>query len=191
MGATPRIASAGATLVAARAGPSAAKTAAPQHRRIPGQRARHRDPLLLATRQRGRKVLEPIAETDRSEKIGAAVAAADELGDQRHVLTGRQRRDEVEELEHEPDARSAELRQPVGVEAGQILTRDPYGAFGGSVDPADDVEQRRLARPARPQEDDELSGADRQVNASERVDGHVALAEAASDTREFDGRVGT
>jgi hypothetical protein len=65
---------------------------------------------------------------------------------QRHVLARRQRGEEVEELENEPDLFAAQAREGVVVEAARVGAVDQDRPFRRPVEAADDVEQSRLPR---------------------------------------------
>ena len=55
-------------------------------------------------------------------------------------------------LEHEPDAAVA------GVALGGVLALEDHRAGVGRLEPGDDAQQRRLARPGRPEQRDQLAG---------------------------------
>jgi hypothetical protein len=61
------------------------------------------------------------------------------------VLQRRERRDEIERLEDEPDFPAAQLRKLIAVllRYVQIVQQDP--PCGGQIEPADEVEQGALA----------------------------------------------
>src|SRR5262249_2980785 len=92
--------------------------------------------------------------------------AAVQLERKPEVLLYRQRWNEVEELEDEADMLSAEQR------AGRLRRlREPEPvdddlSGGWNVDPADQVEQRRFARPAPPDEDTQLPTTNRHVHTA-------------------------
>src|SRR5262249_38206735 len=65
---------------------------------------------------------------------------------QRDVLTGGQRRDEVECLEDETNALTPQQRQLLIGQAAQVDVAQQHRACGGRVQPSQAVHQRRLAR---------------------------------------------
>ena len=90
-------------------------------RRLGDERAGDRDALLLAARQLGRLVVEPVAEAEPLERGRArrgALAPADALVEQRRrdVVERRRPRQQVVRLEDEADRPAAEPRQAVVVE---------------------------------------------------------------------------
>ena len=110
-----------------------------QQRRVVDQRAGDGDALLLAARQLVRMVIEPLAEADRLERRGGALAAL--LGadaapvEQRqlHVLERDGPRQQVEALEHEADLVVADVRERPLVER-----RRRRGRSAGSARPSAD-----------------------------------------------------
>lgn len=63
------------------------------------------------------------------------------------VVDGVASRREMEVLEHEADVAGAECGEPLVGERGHVVSGDPYGAAGGLVEGAHDVEHRGLAGP--------------------------------------------
>ena len=84
------------------------------HRRLRDERTRDRDPLLLAARELGGTVREPLGEADRGgqllEPAGVGLLAGDRER-QDDVLLRGQHRQQVEELEDEADVLAPQLRQ--------------------------------------------------------------------------------
>src|ERR671911_278817 len=90
------------------------------HLRPPGERAGDRDPLLLPAGQLRRSMLQPETQThgvDDGVEPAAVGLAAGEVHRERDVLAGGEHRQQVEGLEHEPDA--------VAPQAGQLPLRTP------------------------------------------------------------------
>ena len=78
---------------------------------------------------------------------------------------------EEELLEHEPDAYGPQCGElPVG-QVGDVEPGDAYRAAGGSVQGAHDLQQGRLARTGRPDDRDQLAGADLQAQCRSAVTG--------------------
>ena len=77
------------------------------------ERARDRDALLLAAGELGRAVRAAVREPDALEQVLEELRVGLLAGDrqrQHHVLLGGQHRQEVEELEDEPDVLAAQHR---------------------------------------------------------------------------------
>ena len=102
--------------------------------------------------------------------------APGEQGRQLDVLLGRQLVHEVERLEDEADLVSAELGEgPLGelVDAPPV---QPQLAGGRSVEPAEEMEQRRLAAAARPHHRQRLATCDVEVDLVDGADEPLAAA---------------
>ena len=99
------------------------------------------------------------------------------------VAVRGEHRDQVVGLEHEADVARAPRRELAARHRGDLVARHGHGAGRRDVQPAQEVQQRRLARAARAHERDELAGVHVQVQALEDVDllaaAPVALVEAA------------
>ena len=93
---------------------------------------------------------------------------------QADVLEARQRRQQVEELEDEPDGVSPDLRELVVRKAAERLAADPHFAGGGPIEAADEIEQRRFPGAGRPDDRHHLTLGDGQGDAAQGAD--VALA---------------
>src|SRR5262245_40969258 len=95
---------------------------------------------------------------DKRQGFVGTHGIARDLGDQRHVLVGRQRGNEVIELENETDMIAAVGRQVALAETGKVEIPEEELAARRPVKTAHDVEQGRLAASRRPQENDDLAG---------------------------------
>ena len=73
----------------------------------------------------------------------------------------RQRRDQVKELEHEPDLLAAQLRQGVLAERGDVDAVDHDRARRRRIEAGEQPEQRRLAAAGRTDDGHELPARDR------------------------------
>ena len=137
-----------------------------QQRRIVGQRPGDRGALLLPARERGGQLVGLVGDADRSSSCWRAVAplaGRDLLGEvhrQHHVLGHGQRRQQLEELEHQPDVAAPPGSQPGLRQRPQIGAGGPDGPRGGPVDPGEQVQQRRLAAARAPDDRDELALGD-------------------------------
>src|SRR5262249_26123219 len=105
---------------------------------------------------------------------------------ERDVLLRGVRRQEVEELEDEPDLPAAEDRQLVVPETRERRARDRDLARAGPVEPADQMKERDLSRPARPHDGDELAGGDAEGHAVQAADLGLSLAEDLVDVTDRD-----
>ena len=162
-----------------------------QDRRAEGERAHERDALLHAARQLVRvRLLEP-GEADRVEQPGdlgvrqrlllgaaAPVQAAQEPDVVGHGLPRHERR----RLGHEPVLLAG--AGGVGAAAGH-----QHGAARRALQAADDAQQGGLAAAARPQQADELAGADVEVHTGQRSDRPAAAGEQLVDVAQRHQRV--
>jgi hypothetical protein len=130
-------------------------------------------------------------ETDRGDDLvqpGRVGLAAGELERQRDVLGRREHREQVEELEDEPDVVAAQLRQRRVVEIADVDAGDRHLARSGLVEAGEDVHERRLARARRAHDGRQATGGDVDRDAAQRIDGRVPLAVAADDAGGGDDR---
>src|SRR3989304_2961715 len=135
-----------------------------------------RAPLLLAPRERRRKRVEPVGEPHPAERFRRRHRLRRDVGDERHVLARGEAGGEVVELGHEP-AVPAPVAGELGLAGAREIALDKAHLAGGRrVQPAEDVEQRRLAASRGAEQHDELAGPDLEVHAAQRV--HLGLAHA-------------
>ena len=116
-----------------------------QQRRIVRQRPRDGDPLLLTAGELRRIVVPPAREADFLQQRARPRRRARHPGDlHRHqdVLERRQRREQVEELEDEPDPLAAQRRERVLPQPGDIGAADQDPPGGRGVETGDQAEQR-------------------------------------------------
>src|SRR5690606_38712671 len=92
------------------------------------------------------------------------------------VLLRRQRRDQVEGLEDEPDLLAAQLREPTVVEGAELHVAEEDATGGERVEPRQAVHQRRLARARWTHDGREATGRDADRDVVERGDGGVPLS---------------
>jgi hypothetical protein len=90
------------------------------------------------------------------------------------VVACRHRRQQVEELEDEPDVPAAERGRLVGPHVAQALAVDEHLADRRPVEPRDDVEQRGLAGPAGSHDGDRPTLAHGERDVAQRL--HLGLA---------------
>src|SRR5262245_27790953 len=144
------------------------------------ERHGHRDALLLAARELSGPVLAAVGEPHDLEELVRGPSSrrnprAARGRRQLHVLDHVQVRHEVARgaLPHEPDPLAAVVGEIVLVEPAEVATLDLDDPRGRPVEPADHVEDRRLARAARADDRDELALGDVEVDAAERHDAGV------------------
>src|SRR6266545_610610 len=146
-----------------------------QQRGFTHDRPRDRGALFFATGQRVRPVGQPVAEPDELQGrfgafasfplAGAGVEQA--VGD---VVQGRHARCQVELLENEPDPLGPQRREVMVGQFGDVEPVDDDLPGAGAVQRAHHMQQRRLARPRRPNDRHQLTAADLQVDVAERPD---------------------
>src|SRR5262249_31161104 len=158
-----------------------------------GERPRHGDPLLLAAGETVGEGRGAVGEADLvQERQGPRPVLrrdpALELEGEEEVLLDGERRDEGEELEDEADVVAAEERARVLGEAGEGDAVDDHLTGGGEVDPGEEVEERRLAGAAPPDEDGELAAPDRRARVLQHGALPPALLEAARQMADLDER---
>ena len=107
--------------------------------RLGDERAGDRDALLLAAGELGGAVALAVGEADAVDQVGDAalrggVRASGETDREGDVLLGGERREQVEALEDEADAISAEARERCFLELRDVLTGDRDGAAGRAVE---------------------------------------------------------
>ena len=103
---------------------------------------------------------------------------------QEHVVDQRQIGDEVEHLEHEADMVGAEGIARRTAQRGDLGTQDRDRSGLGLDDPAQQVEQRRLAAAARPADEQLLAAIDDEFGNIE--DQRIPAAPAEADVGEAD-----
>ena len=116
--------------------------------------AGHGHPLLLAPRQLGRLVGDPLLEMQEVEQLlrlfqRLLAGEPRDHGRQGHILRGRELGQQMVELEDEADVTVAEVRQRLVLEAADVGALDDDGPAVGAVERADDVQQGRLAGTGR------------------------------------------
>jgi hypothetical protein len=117
-----------------------------------------------------------IGQTDQRQGLLRRQGRAHDVGYQRDVLARGEARHQVVKLEDEADTLAPEGRERPLVEGCQLEVVKVHLAGGRHVQPADDVEQRRLAAPRGPQEYRELAVEQLEVDAAQGVHRHLALA---------------
>src|SRR5439155_1539057 len=147
-----------------------------QERRRADQRLRDAEPLLHALRHLLHAAATRIREADQPQQLVPLVRAAARSGEAlvqlQHLVGGIPAR-EAEEL-REVAQRAARLARAGGQPA------DLGGAAGRADEAAGDLDERRLAGAVGPEQSDQLALANLEIDPSERLDGSVALHQAAN-----------
>ncbi len=132
-------------------------------RRVRDEGAGHGHALLLPARELGRLVVQAVAQAQAGQRIGGESAARRPaatpwyMSGRGHVLEGRRPRQQVVGLEDEADAPAAQRGQAVVVETAHIGAGQVVGAGRRPVEAAEDVHERRLARPGGTDDGHELA----------------------------------
>ena len=140
---------------------------AQEHVRSFRDRAGDGHALLFAAGELRRKVIETIAEADERECLFGAHRVGRDVGHERNVLPSGEARDEIVELEDEPDVLAAVLREGAIVRGDEVVIAKPDHAARGRVEAAENVQQRRFAAARRTENDDELALEEVEVHALE------------------------
>jgi hypothetical protein len=143
-----------------------------------GQRTADRNALLLAAGQLGRPVRQPVAESQRAHdgvEPRLVGRAATEPLRQDDVLGRRQRRQQVERLEHEPDPVAAQHRQLAVGQRRDVGVTDQHGPRRRGVERGHAVHQGRLAGARRSHDRRECTAGEPERDAVERTDRGAAL----------------
>src|SRR5205085_834288 len=136
---------------------------------------RDRDALLLATGQAVGPMLAPLAEPDELEESGRPFGSAGpavERHRQLDVLLGRQIRQQVARglLPDHPDDAAAIAGPFAAAHLAEVVAGDDGPSGGRRVEPAEDVEERRLAAPGCADDRDHLADADDEIQSLEGHD---------------------
>ena len=166
---------------------------AQQQRRIGDDGARDADALLLAAGELTRIVLGAIGQPDDFQRDARPLSPLRlrQLRQQQRQLDvplGRQHGQEVVELEDEADVLRAPLRELTAAQRAHWHAVHFDRASRRRIEAADQIEQRRFARPRRAHEREEIAFRDFEVDAFEHVDALAAAREVlvdVSDANEF------
>ena len=90
---------------------------------------------MLAARQPGREVVEPVREPDQRERVGRIHRLSRDVGHQRDVLARGEARDQIVGLEHEADVLAPEARQLRLVRAAEVVVEEVGLAAVGTSSP--------------------------------------------------------
>ena len=92
----------------------------------------------------------------------------------------------MERLEDDADIAAAKAGERILAKAVDLLAGDADAAVVGRFEAGDDHQQRRFARPGRPEDGDRFAARDSKVDAAQHLDARGALAEGKIDALQFD-----
>src|SRR4029453_16475879 len=132
---------------------------------LDGQGAGQGDPLALAARQLVGALVGAVGEgagarPARGGGGGGTGGAAGDAERQLDVLPGGEQRQQAVALEHEGDPVAAQGLTAGGAEAGQVLAVEADDPGVGRLQPGQQQQGGRLARPGRPDQPDHLAALD-------------------------------
>src|SRR4029450_9957409 len=149
-----------------------------EDRRSRDEPPRNSDALLLTPRAPPRPMPESVGKADvvhdLLEPLCIGLLARDRER-KRDVLFRIQHREEVEELEDEPDVSTPELRQIRIAELRDLLSGDRYAPRSRLVQPCEVVHQRRFSGAGRPHDRSEAPALDVDRDAAERIHARLSL----------------
>ena len=136
--------------------------------------------LALAARELFGQVCRPVVQLDERQQltrpIGNFLAVPPaQVQWQADVLEAGERRQQIEELEDEADLVAPDLRQAFVRQVGQQLSVDLHGAGARPIEPANQVQKRRLARPGGADNRHHLATRNRQADVVECGDAAFPL----------------
>jgi hypothetical protein len=150
-----------------------------QDARLVRQRLRDHHAALHAARQRHQLVVALVPQRQRLQRlldVRGIGRLAEQAAAERHRRPDGLERIGRQFLRHEPDhfARRA-------VVIADVVAADRHAPFGRRDDAADRADQRGLARAVRPEQREDLAGADVEVHVLERLEaGRVSLGEVGN-----------
>src|ERR1700728_561231 len=120
-----------------------------------------------------------IGQSDAAQRLACLgfVRGAVKILRQHHVFERRQVGDQVKLLKDEPDLLCAESRQPAFIQPRHVHAVHERAPRCRRVEPAENVDQRRLARTRRPHDRDPLAGLHVKGNAIQRAHAAKFLAQ--------------
>ena len=139
-----------------------------------GQGPGNGHPLLLAARELGREVAQPLPQAHVPQDLLGGEGILADLGGQLHILQGGQVLHQIVELEHKPDVVPAVKGELLLVVAVDALPVHQNGALVAGVHAPQNVEYRGLSCARGAHDDAELSLFDLKGDVAHRVDDHLA-----------------
>jgi len=161
-----------------------------------GEGAGNGDALLLTAGELGGIVAHAMGHVDALKRVLDTVLAlacrhAGAIGQrQLDVLVDGEVADQVEALEDEADLLVADAGAVTEVQVGDLFRVEGVAAVSGSVEQADDREQRRLAAAGGAGHGNVLAAGDVEVNARERVGFDLVGVEDLGEVLDLDQVVG-
>src|SRR5437867_4758218 len=157
--------------------------------------ARDSDPLLLAARELPGKVAHAILQADQRERrldVLLPLGLGERRQQQRQldVLVGREHRDQVVELKHEPDVRGAPAGRLGFAQFGDVRAGDRYRPRVGMIDPRDQVQQRGLAGPRGAHQAEELPFGHVERAGAQHGNRHAVASIGLGNTADLHDRIG-
>ena len=144
---------------------------AQQQTRLLGDSACDGDALLLAAGKLGGKAVAEIGDADQGQRLHRRQSPLGADGPERHVLAGRQARDEIVGLKNEADmAAPVEGQRPL-VERRKVGPAKQEAAGCRAIEATDEIEQRRLAASGWTEQDDEVAARQLEIDAAQGADG--------------------
>ncbi len=139
--------------------------------RIIDERPGNADALLLAARELRRQVIGPVTQTHAGKRVNRffLVGHAVEVLRQHHVLNRRQKRNKVKLLKDESNLFCSHAVQLAGGNARDTLPVKPDFTGRGPVEAANQIHQRRFARPRRPHNREPFALCDVQRDVIQRM----------------------
>ena len=164
-----------------------------QHDGLVHQRAGDGHPLLFATRQLRRRMIEAGLQADGCQQLPGPLLHLplrrlfDRIGGRHpHVLQGRDAGEQIEALKHETDAAAAKLRQLLRRKLGDLDAVEAIRAGGGPVQATQQIHERGLTRARGAHQGHELSAFDGQRDILEHRQVHVAEPVRLVEMLQFD-----
>ncbi len=154
--------------------------------RPPHQPLRHRQHLLLPAAQRARLVT-PLGgdlreEIERLVDAGGTLAARQVVAGERQIVGDRELGEDTVPLD---DMGEPGLRDVARAPAGEVVAGEDDRSGFPAQEPGDGAQQGRLAGPVRPEQRDDLAGADAEINAVQHVDLAIAGFQPAHCEQRF------
>lgn len=156
------------------------------------QTSGHRDALALPTGETIRERTSTIRQADGAQHLHAALSyrlalGAVELQGEEQILQNRKRWQQVEELEDKTDVPPSKKGSIPLAEARHLDSVDNDSPGVGPVEPAEQIQQGRLARAALPQQHDQLARLNDQIDLLEDNVVVARFAIALGDVSQLDG----
>ena len=158
------------------------------------ERAGERYALLFTAGKMARVVAEALAKLHARENLARFVLRVlppCKLERQHDILQRRQRRQQLERLEHESDRTAAQLRALILVECEEIRAVDVNAARGGRVQPCEDREQRRLAGTGGADDRDGFAFQDGEFDFTQNDEVAVTTFHRLADAARLENCLGT